>query len=75
MKITVETGRWAARYLSEEITSIELPEQSTAADVIETLKLPPEETGIISIKGNAIPREHILSCGDVIKIYPTIIGG
>ena len=75
MKITIETGRWAARYTDNETVCIDMPEQSTVADVIEALKLPSDETGIAAINGNAVPREHVLSDGDILKIYPAIIGG
>ena len=75
MKITVDTGKWAIRYTGIESVCIDLPEQSTVADVINNLKLPPDETGISAINGNAVPREHVLLNGDVLKIYPAIIGG
>ena len=75
MKITVETGKWASRYLKDEIVSIDMPEQSTVADVIKTLGLPPDETGIVTTAGMTVPREYLLSDGEVLKIYTVIIGG
>jgi len=75
LKITVETGKWASRYMEDEIVSIDMPEQSTVADVIEALGLPPDETGLVVIDGVAVPREYGLLDGDVLKIYTAIIGG
>jgi len=75
MKITVDTGRWAVRYTGKEIVSINVPEQATVADVIKALGLPPDETGIAAIAGEAVPWDYVLSDGDVVKVYAAIIGG
>ena len=75
MRITVDTGKWASRYVKDEIISIDMPEQSTVSDVIEALGLPPDETGIVVIDGKTVPREYPLSGGEVLKIYTVIIGG
>jgi sulfur carrier protein ThiS len=75
MRITVETGKWAERYINGTAAVINLPEQSTVADAIEMLNLPPDHTGIAVIDKKAVPRKHTLSEGDVLKIHPSLIGG
>ena len=75
MKITVETDSWAARYVAERIFTVEVPENATVADVINTIGLPADEAGIAVIHGEVVTKEHCLSQGDNIKIHPVIIGG
>ena len=75
MKITIVTGSWARRYLKSDLLEITLPENSTVADALKTLDLPPDETGMVLIGGKAATREQPLSEGDLLKIYPVIIGG
>ena len=75
MKITVETGNWAARYVDESVLTLDMPEDTTVADVIDAIGIPAEETGIIVVDGKAVARDCVLSDGDVLKIYPVIIGG
>jgi len=75
MTITVETGSWAARYMEKDTVSLNMPESSTVADAIAALGLPPDESGITAIGGKAVSREHRLSDGDFLKIYPVIVGG
>lgn len=54
---------------------VELPEGSAARDLIEHLKIPPEETHIIFIN-NIIEEPHsILNDGDVVGMFPPVGGG
>jgi len=73
--ITVETGGWAARYVSGRVISLKLPEGATVADVIRTAGIPEDEAGITVIGGKVVTLECRLSDGDVLKIHPVIIGG
>ena len=75
MKITAKTGSWAARYVSERVIALDMPEGSSAMDVIKAIGIPPDEVGIVVIDGKSVPKEHRLSDEDVIKIHPVIIGG
>ena len=75
MKITVETGRWAARYVPEEILTLELPEDATVQDAVDAIGLPPDETGLATIDGKAVLRDYVLSDGEKVKLYAAIIGG
>jgi len=69
------TGGWAARYTDERITFLEISENSTVADAISAVGIPASEAGIVVLDGKAVPKDHLLSNGDEIKIHPLIIGG
>ena len=75
MKISVIIGDWAKRYIKPDLLEFDLPEQVTVADVLEMLPLPPEETGLTAIDGKAANRDYLLSEGDQMKIYPSIVNG
>jgi len=75
MTITVETGRWAARYVDSRIISLKMPDGLTVADAIRATRIPEDEAGIAIVGGKAVPREQRLSDGDVLKIHPVIVGG
>jgi len=75
LKITVETGSWAERYINKRSISIDVPEGSTVLDAINAAGILLDEAGIAVVDGRAVPREYPLSDGDVVKILPVIIGG
>jgi len=75
LKITIETGQWASRYVDSQTMSIDMPEQSTVQDALDILKIPEKEIGITAIDNKMVPKEHPLSDGDIIKVYTAIIGG
>ena len=75
MKIIVETGKWAARYVNERVVTLDMPETCTVADVVAAMKIPADEAGIAVVDGKAVGKEHALSNGDVLTIHPIIIGG
>ena len=75
MKITLVTGSWARRYVAAESVELNMPDHSTVADALKTSALPSDEAGMAIIGGKSVAREHTLSDGDVMKVYPVIIGG
>ena len=76
MNITVETDNWAIRWLDQRIILLtDMPADATVADAIITAGIPQDEAGVVVLNGNLIPKNHRLSNGDFIKIYPIIIGG
>lgn len=54
---------------------MELPESATVKDLIDMLKIPPEETHVVFI--NNIIEEHRskLKDGDVVGLFPPVGGG
>jgi len=75
MNVTIETGRWALRYVEKDTVCVNMPEPSTVMDAVAAIGLPSDEAGITTIGGKAVPKDHCLSDGDFLKIYPVIIGG
>ena len=75
MKVTLVTGSWAKRYVAGESVVLDVPERSTVADVLKASALPLDEAGMALTGGRPVTQEHVLSDGDVLKIYPVIIGG
>jgi sulfur-carrier protein len=54
---------------------VELPEGSLAKDLIDHLKIPPEETHIIFINNIIEAPDAQLRDGDVIGMFPPVGGG
>ena len=75
MKITVETGKWAARYMEEPLIIMEAEPGDTVEDIIDELGIPQDEAGMAVIGGEGVAKTYIVKDGDVIKIHPVIIGG
>ena len=75
MKITLETTSWAARYVDERSVTLEMPEGAVVADAIAASGIPADEAGIAVIDGKAAARGHRLADGDVVRVYPVIVGG
>ena len=75
MKITVAAGSWARRYMVDDSVEFTMPEHSTVADVLKLTALPQDETGMTMIEGKNVAPEHPVTDGDVLKVYPVIIGG
>jgi len=75
MKVTVLTGRWARRYVQQEVTELYLPDNASVEDALERLRIPLEEVGFIVINSRVVPRKTFLHEGDSIRVYPAVIGG
>ena len=54
---------------------VELPEESTLADLVDHLGLPPEKVRVIFVNGRVRPRDHVLAAGDEVGIFPPVGGG
>lgn len=54
---------------------VELPEGSAAKDLVDLLKIPPEETHIIFINNIIEEPQSILKEGDVVGMFPPVGGG
>ena len=54
---------------------IELPEGSTLADLVDHLGLPPEKVRVIFVNGRVRQRDHVLTAGDEVGIFPPVGGG
>jgi len=54
---------------------VKLPEDATAADLIDHLGLPPEEVKLLFVNGLFRTPEHVLADGDELGIFPPVGGG
>jgi len=78
MTVIVTTGEWANRYIAnwqKEMKVTLAGDGMNAADLLELLHIPEDEAGIISVNGTAVRLENVLRDGDIIALFPAIIGG
>ena len=75
MKFTVIAGNWAARYMKPGSIEMNIPKQSTVAGALKQLPVPIDEIGVTALNGKAVKHEQALAEGDVLQIFPVIIGG
>jgi molybdopterin converting factor small subunit len=88
MKVTVKLFANLARSASGAILAqypqgiptahpleVELPQESTLADLVDYLGLPTEQVKITFVNGRAQELHHRLEPGDEIGIFPPIGGG
>ena len=53
----------------------DLPEGSSIFDLIESLNIPRQKVGIISVDGNLVKDSHVLEKGSFVRLYRPIFGG
>ena len=79
MQITVKLYATLNRYGPNERAGtpfiIELSENATLYDLINLLKIPPEETRIMFVNGIIQESDYRLKDGDEVGIFPPIGGG
>ena len=75
MIINVNLGSWAGKYTKTGEYPLNVPKEATVEDVIATLGLPLDEAGLCTVAGKHVARGYILSEGDNIKFFPSIVGG
>ena len=79
MKIQVKIFATLCRYFINAAPGIpfemELPKDSTVADLVNQLKLPCEEVKVFFVNGRARPIDWPLEPGDEVGIFPLVAGG
>jgi sulfur-carrier protein len=65
---TLQQGRFRRKRLK-------FPSGSTVADVCRQLAIGPAEVAIRLVNEATVPRDHPLSSGDVVSLFPAIGGG
>lgn len=73
MSITVRAA-WAERYIGGKAKKLTL-NASTAREAALAAGIPPDEIALIERDGALIALDELLKDGDVIEVYPPIIGG
>lgn len=54
---------------------LELPTETTLAELIRVLKIPDAEISVVILNGESLPQSTILSNGDSVSIFSIIGGG
>jgi sulfur carrier protein ThiS len=79
MKISVKfygtLGNYMAGHDPVDGMVVDIPEGSTAKDLIDFLGIPRKKMGIISVDGNLAKKTQRLQCDNFVRIYPPIGGG
>lgn len=79
MRVTVKLYATLTRYGRGERAGtpfiIKLSENATLLELIDQLKIPPEETRVVFVNGIIQEFEYILKDGDDVGIFPPIGGG
>ncbi len=55
--------------------TVHIPASSTLSELVEQLKLPPEEVKICFVNGRIVELDYLLTEGDEVGIFPPIGGG
>ena len=58
-----------------KVDKLQLPQDTTPADILSRLKIVPEEVGILLVNGKRSPADHKLSPDDVVSFFPMLGGG
>jgi len=79
VRIEVRVFATLRRYLREddqqEVRQLELPADSTVADLVARLAIPAHEVKVVFINHRAVPPERVLADGDRVGIFPLVAGG
>jgi molybdopterin converting factor small subunit len=79
VRVQVKLFATLCRYFSNAAPGIpfeiEVPKDTTVADLVNRLKLPREEVKVFFINGRSRPMEWPLEPGDEVGIFPLVAGG
>ena len=75
VKLFASLRRYAEGLAPGTPFEMELPEGASLQDVVDKLKIPPEEAKVVFVNGISQPVDWILKPLDEIGIFPPIAGG
>ena len=79
MHVTVKLYATLRRFARDERAGtpfeIDLPDKATLLDLMDQLKIPPDETRITFVNGITQPVDFHLKDGDEVGMFPPIGGG
>ncbi len=79
MRVTVKLFATLVRFnngsRSGEPFEVELPDGSVVKDLIDLLKIPPQETHVVFINNIIEEHDSNLKDGDVVGLFPPVGGG
>ena len=59
----------------QKVTTLEVPEGTSAEELVDSLEIPQSEIAILMINGRHSKLNAILQDGDVISLFPPVGGG
>ena len=79
MRVTVKLFATLVRFKDDSRAGkpfeVELPEGSIVQDLIDHLKIPPEETHIVFVNNIIEEADSLLKDGDIVGMFPPVGGG
>lgn len=79
MKLEVHLFATLGPYLPEgaqgDGVTMALPEGATIDDVVRALRIPSDLPFMTVVNGHDADREHVLAEGDVVAMFPPLVGG
>ena len=75
VKLYGTLDRWVPGYNPETGCVVLVAAQSTVADLIDHLGIPPRSVGIVSINGRAAKKADVLPERALVKVFHPIFGG
>ncbi len=75
VKLFATLRRYYADVKIGEAMAVEMPEGATVGQLIERLRLPPDEVKVIFINNIVRQKGHPLADGDEMGIFPAVGGG
>jgi molybdopterin converting factor small subunit len=65
---TLRNGRF-------EVSQLERPPGTTLASLVESLRIPPGEIGVLLVNGRHAELDHVPAAGQTVSIFPLVGGG
>ena len=58
-----------------KVSDSELADQSRITDVVEGLKIPPEQVAVCFVNGRDAETDYVIKNGDTVSLFPPVGGG
>lgn len=75
IKVTFVAGRWVLSYWPEISFELAVPEGTSVRQAALLSGLPEDEIGLFSCNGERLLGDEKLEDGDVVTLFPVIMGG
>lgn len=75
MKINVELSDYFKKYIQELNKTLELPEETDVAGLIDSFDIAEDKIGFVTVNNKKAELDYKLKEGDRVGIFPYIIGG
>ncbi len=75
VKLYGTLDKWVPGYNAETGCVVHMADQSTVADLIVHLSVPPRSVGIVSVNGRVAKKTDVLPDQALVKVFHPIFGG